>query len=87
MARFGSPQRRPIKPLPEDEERKIIITARVEPALKAKALAAAHELGISLSALLAELIERLEVDETGHPGWESKYAPADDAQPTLEMSA
>ena len=34
----------------------------------------AQALGVSISALLAELVERLEVDEHFDPGWRSRYA-------------
>lgn len=52
-----------------------------------KAHRAAEALGVSLSGLMAELIDRLELDEQGHPGWDSRYAsPAvDDEQ--LDLSA
>lgn len=55
----------------------------------AKAHAAAEALGISVSALLAELIDRMDVDEHGHPGWTSRYAqpsPAADEDP-MRLSA
>lgn len=68
--------------------KKIILTARVTPGVRAKAHDMAAALGISVSALLSELVERAELDESGHPGWESKYAqPADEGQEQLEMSA
>lgn len=40
-----------------------------------KAHKMAEALGISVSALLAELIDRAEVDEQGRPAWTSRYAP------------
>lgn len=47
-----------------------------------KAHQAAEALGVSLSGLVAELIDRLELDEQGHPGWDSRYAkPAIDDEP------
>jgi hypothetical protein len=39
-----------------------------------KAHLMAEALGISVSALLAELVDRTEIDETGNPGWQSRYA-------------
>ncbi|MFL6094047.1 MAG: DUF1778 domain-containing protein [Blastococcus sp.] len=61
------------------------LQARVTPEQHAKAHRAAELLGVSVSAFLADLIEHLEVDETGRPSWESRYAP--EAMPQLDLSA
>lgn len=47
----------------------------------------AQNLGISISALLAELVERLEVDEHFDPGWRSRYARPEPTQQRLDLSA
>lgn len=87
MARYGAPQKRPPAPAKISDGRKSIVTTRLTPENRDKAQRAAEALGISLSAFLNELVDRLEVDENGHPGWESRYAQADDDQEQLEMSA
>ena len=91
MAQYGKRQRRP-PPHPIDPARGwVLMQGRVSVESRDKANRAAAALGISTSAFLAELIERLEVDENGHPGWTSKYAsPTDDDAnqlPGLGLSA
>ncbi len=51
-----------------------MLQARVTLEQHAKAHAAAEALGISVSALLAELVDRMKVDAQGQPAWESRYA-------------
>jgi len=52
-----------------------------------KAHRAAEALGVSISGLVAELVDRLELDEHGNPGWTSRYAsPAEPDEP-LDLSA
>ena len=87
MARYGVPQDKRPADSPVDDGPKVIVTARLSPANKAKAHAIANGLGISLSALLNELVLREEVDEHGHVAWESRYAQPDPAQQALEMTA
>lgn len=90
MARYGYPQRRTAAPPPPPPTgtKKVTLTARITPEARDKAHLVADALGISLSALVLELLERIEVDAQGHPGWESKYAPPDDEhQEQLEMTA
>lgn len=88
MARYGAPHRgKAAAPAPLEDGRKVALTARLDPTTRAKAVAVSDALGISLSALVAELIDRLEVDNSNRPGWESRYAPPDDAQDALEMTA
>jgi hypothetical protein len=87
MARYGAPHKgKTPAPAPLDG-RKTGFTVRLDPSTRTKAVAVSDALGISLSALVAELIDRLEVNENNRPGWESRYAPPDDAQEALEMSA
>ncbi len=52
-----------------------------------KAHRAAEALGVSIAGLVAELVDRLELDEHGHPGWTSRYAPAPDPDEPLDLSA
>jgi len=53
-----------------------MLQTRVTHEQHAKAHRAAEELGVSVSALLAELIDRMRVDEHGRPTWQqSRYAP------------
>lgn len=98
MARFGVRQGERHTPSPterhdDDHLKKVVVTARCTPAIREKANRTAQALGISVSALLCELIERLELDEHDHPGWTSRYAAADEPGPdetqqqTLELSA
>lgn len=89
MARYGHPQRRSATPPPaprRSEKKKATLTARITPEALGKAHLMADALNVSLSALILEMLERAEVDETGHPGWESRYAPTED-QEQLELSA
>lgn len=86
MARYGSrhqAQRR--RPEPGT---KLNVTTRMTAESYEKAADVAEALGVSISALLNELVERLEVDDRGNPGWTSRYAaPNDEAQERLELSA
>lgn len=89
MARFGGRQSHAaVRPAPQDTGRRIV-SARLTPDLYEKASRAAEALDISLSALLCELVEHMEVDAAGVPSWESKYArpKEDDPQQSLELSA
>lgn len=87
MARYGerqkTPDRRGVAP------KRVVVTTRLVEELHEKANRAAEGLDISLTALLAELVERMEVDENGLPPWQSKYAraPKDDPQEALQLSA
>jgi hypothetical protein len=51
-----------------------MLQARVTYEQHDKAHVMAEALGISVSALLAELVDRAEVDEHGQPTWTSRYA-------------
>lgn len=52
-----------------------MIQSRVTHEQHAKVNRAAEALGISTSALLAELVDRMRVDANGRPAWEkSRYA-------------
>ena len=77
--------------LPKDEKAtkvtRVLLQARVTPEQRVKANDAAKALGISLSAFVAELVDRLEVDEHGHPGWESKYAAPTRSDQQLDLTA
>lgn len=65
---------------------KITVSARMTDEVHAKAVAMAEDLDISLSALLAELVERAEVDSLGRPTWDSKYAPRDHTDQELPLT-
>lgn len=84
MARYGSRhQAARRQPAPGT---KLNVSTRMSAEAYAKALTMAEGLNISISALLNELVERQEVNASGVPDWESKYAPpSDDDQ--LELSA
>ncbi|OIQ85546.1 hypothetical protein GALL_326050 [mine drainage metagenome] len=64
--------------------RRRTLQTRVTYAQHAKAHVAAEALGISVSAFLAELIDRMEVDELGRPAWTSRYARQADAETNPE---
>ena len=88
MARRYGSRHRTNTPRQPSAGAKITVSARMTDEVHVKATTIAEGLGISLSALLAELVERAEVDDHGHVAWESKYAPpADEGQEQLEMSA
>jgi hypothetical protein len=61
-----------------------MLQSRVTHEQHAKANRAAEELGISTSALLAELVDRMRVDANGCPTWKSRYAPPADAETNPE---
>lgn len=63
-----------------------MLQARVTYDQHAKAHRAAEALGISVSAFLAELVDRLEVDERGGPPWESRYASPADTETTTDAN-
>lgn len=71
---YGRRYNPPAPAAPLSATRRMLQT-RVTHEQHAKAHAMAQELGISVSALLAELIDRAEVDEQGRPTWTSRYAP------------
>lgn len=88
MARRYGSRHRTTQPHRRSTGVKITVSARMTDEVHAKALQMAEHLDISLSALLAELVERSVVDDDGRPTWESKYAPpVDDGQERLELSA
>lgn len=60
---------------------------RVLPEVYDKAHLMAEELGISLSALLSELVEREQVTERGRPLWDSRYSKAETQDDALPLSA
>jgi hypothetical protein len=72
MANFGTRKKGPGS-TPQRAKR-IPVQTRLTSQQHEKARLVAEALGISMSALLAELIDRVEVDETWHPGWTSLYA-------------
>lgn len=51
-----------------------MIQSRVTHEQHAKVNRAAEAIGISTSALLAELVDRMRVDANGRPTWKSRYA-------------
>jgi len=64
-----------------------MVSARLSLDVRKKLEDMADALGISISALISELIERVELNESGHPGWDSKYRKPEEPQQPLEMSA
>jgi hypothetical protein len=64
-------------------------TARLTPDVRDKLDRVSERLGISVSATVSELIERLAVDENFDPGWRSRYARPEvtERQPPLDMTA
>lgn len=82
---FGARPRAP-RPVPSGEIRRPV-TARLAPDVQDKLNRVAEALGISVSATLCELVERLEVDEHYRPAWRSKYARPAAVDAQLELSA
>ena len=68
---------------------RITMSTRLTAGQHDKLARTAQALGVSISALLAELVERLEVDEHFDPGWRSRYARPDvpEQQQPLDMTA
>ena len=87
MANFGQRKKGPAARASAASAQKLHpIQTRLTTAQHQKAHAAAETLGISVSALLAELVDRMELDDHGHPGWTSRYAATvEDSQ--LSLSA
>lgn len=62
-------------------------TARLTPDVRDKLDRVSERLGISVSATVSELIERLEVDENFDPGWRSRYARPPVSEQQLDLTA
>lgn len=82
---YGARTRSP-RPTTSGEVRRPV-TARLTPEVQQKLNLVAEALGISVSATLSELVERLEVDEHHRPTWRSKYARTADDETQLELTA
>lgn len=66
---------------------RITMSTRLTAGQHEKLARTAETLGVSISALLAELVELLDVDEHFDPGWRSRYARPESAQEQLDLSA
>jgi len=88
MGFYGKRQRRKNNEPPLRRNGRILIQARIDPDLHAKAARAAEQLDISMAVYVAELIDRDQTDAEGCPNWTPRLVERSGAgQPRLDLSA
>lgn len=65
----------------------VLLQARVDPQLRAKANRAAEALGISMASYMEHLLAHEQLDAHGRPVWWTDDAPADQEELPLSRSA
>lgn len=65
----------------------VLLQARVDPELRAKAHRAAAAVGVSLAAYVEQLLAHEQLDETGRPLWWAEAVPSDQEELPLSRSA